>query len=211
MKIKHVCFDFDGVLINSLGVMEISWKLCCAKFDLDISFDEYSKLIGIPFFDILNKLNIPENLWEDLKDCYDSASTDSIDKIIKFRSVDNLFEVLDGYNISYSIFTSKTRKRTEEILRKDFKNINFLDIVCPEDLDPNKGKPSGDGLELIIEKNKLSKKDFIYIGDTKFDIICAKNAGVKFILAGWGYGDAIEESVVANNVDDFIRFIERNL
>jgi phosphoglycolate phosphatase-like HAD superfamily hydrolase len=64
---------------------------------------------------------------------------------------------------------------------------------------------------LIIEKNKLSKKDFIYIGDTKFDIICAKNAGVKFILAGWGYGDAIEESVVANNVDDFIRFIERNL
>ena len=53
-----IIFDFDGVLVNSIKVMEIAWKEANRKFDLKISFDAYRKQIGLPFYTILNKLGI---------------------------------------------------------------------------------------------------------------------------------------------------------
>ena len=61
MNIKHICFDLDGVLINSLEIMESSWLEAAQKYKLDINFNSYKKHIGIPFFDILNKLEIEES------------------------------------------------------------------------------------------------------------------------------------------------------
>ena len=38
MKIKHVCFDLDGVLINSIEVMKLSWEGSCKKLNIQIPF-----------------------------------------------------------------------------------------------------------------------------------------------------------------------------
>ena len=40
--------------------MKLSWEKC----NLDIPFSEYEQLIGIPFFDILEKLKIDQKEWE---------------------------------------------------------------------------------------------------------------------------------------------------
>ena len=75
-------------------------------------------------YDILNVLKIEKELWEDLKEIYDNISTNSIEEIIKFEGIDLMFNKLESNNISYSIFTSKTRKRTTEIINK-FLKIDF--------------------------------------------------------------------------------------
>ena len=41
MNIKHICFDLDGVLINSLEIMESSWLEAAQKYKLDINFNSY--------------------------------------------------------------------------------------------------------------------------------------------------------------------------
>ena len=35
----------------------------------------------------------------------------------------------------------------------------------------------------IIKDMKLKKNETVYIGDTKFDYLCCRSAGVDFILA----------------------------
>ena len=211
MNVKHICFDLDGVLINSLGVMEKSWIGCCKELDIKIEFSEYKKHIGVPFYDILNVLKIEKELWENLKEIYDNISTNSIEEIIKFEGIDLMFNKLESNNISYSIFTSKTRKRTTEIINKFFKNRFFEEVVCPEDLGVNKGKPSGAGLDQIIKNNSLIKTEFIYIGDTEFDIQCAQNANVDFLFANWGYGSTTKDIKKIDNVEEFTNLIIRNL
>lgn len=211
MNVKHICFDLDGVLINSLGVMEKSWIGCCKELDIKIEFSEYKKHIGVPFYDILNVLKIEKELWEDLKEIYDNISTNSIEEIIKFEGIDLMFNQLESNNISYSIFTSKTRKRTTEIINEFFKNRFFEEVVCPEDLGVNQGKPSGAGLDQIIRNNSLSKTGFIYIGDTEFDIQCAQNANVDFLFANWGYGSTTKDIKKIDNVEEFTNLIIRNL
>ena len=56
MKIKSVVFDLDGVLVNSLDVMEISWNSVKEKYSVNQSFHSYAKYIGLPFLEILKKI-----------------------------------------------------------------------------------------------------------------------------------------------------------
>ena len=133
MKIKHVCFDLDGVLINSIEVMELSWEASCRKFNIDIPFSRYKEHIGIPFFDILELLDIEKSKWEGIKDSYDYISTSELDKVFKFENIDNMFKTLKNKDLSYSIFTSKTRKRTDEILLSGCRTkifIFFLPLIA---------------------------------------------------------------------------------
>ena len=207
MKYKHICFDLDGVLINSLPIMKLSWEKC----NLDIPFSEYEQLIGIPFFDILEKLKIDQKEWEKIKNLYDKTSSQEIDKVEKFENVDELFSFLDTEKITYSLFTSKTKQRTIQIKNKLFEDNHFLEIVTPEDLDKNSGKPKGVGLEKIMNKLKLLNSEVLYVGDTYFDYLCAKDVKVDFIFAGWGYGNNPGYDLVeANTILEFINKIKNS-
>ena len=72
MNIKHICFDLDGVLINSLEIMESSWLEAAQKYKLDINFppdlkkDETQEFIIVLAtkrkFAILKKIKISELL-----------------------------------------------------------------------------------------------------------------------------------------------------
>ena len=37
-------FDFDGVIVNSLSVMEKSWEKVCTKNNINIPFEQYKKI-----------------------------------------------------------------------------------------------------------------------------------------------------------------------
>jgi len=207
VKYKHICFDLDGVLINSLPIMKLSWEKC----NLDIPFSEYEQQIGIPFFDILEKLKIDQKKWGGIKNLYDKTSTQEMGKIEKFENVDELFSFLNEEKITYSLFTSKTKERTIQIKNKLFENTHFLEIVTPEDLEKNSGKPKGVGLELIINNLKLLKDEVLYVGDTYFDYLCAKDVEVDFIFAGWGYGRKPGDDVrEANTILEFITNIKNS-
>ena len=70
---KLYVFDLDGVLIDSLPNMKMSWGIVQRKHKIDIPFSEYEKHIGKPFGDILTAIGIDEN-QSGIKLTYDEAS-----------------------------------------------------------------------------------------------------------------------------------------
>ena len=58
-NIKHIAFDLDGVLIDSIALMEKSWIFSMKKLNLNYKFIFYKKYLGYPFIDILCKMKIP--------------------------------------------------------------------------------------------------------------------------------------------------------
>lgn len=48
-----------------------------------------------------------------------------------------------------------------------------------------KPKPDPSGLNLIKEKLNVNPDEIIYIGDHYNDMLCSKNAGVRFGYAKW--------------------------
>ena len=153
-KNKIIFFDVDGVLINSLKNMNISWNSCMKKFGIIKNFSKYSVLIGLPFEDILSNLNIKNNK-KLIKEHYGKTSKKNINKITLYPKVkESLNKLSKHYQLG--IVTSKSKGRTFFFLKK-FKLIKYFKYIsCPQK--GIKGKPHSDQMNLIIKKTKIKKK-----------------------------------------------------
>jgi beta-phosphoglucomutase-like phosphatase (HAD superfamily)/CMP-N-acetylneuraminic acid synthetase len=207
-NILHISFDLDGVLVDSLSVMESAWLSAMQNVDLNISFDDYKKHIGIPFDQILKLLSVPDQYHANIKNIYDKYSSESISNIKVFDGVSAAIKRAQESGLKISVVTSKTKSRTDEILKHHFPDINFDMVVSPEDIPSGRGKPYPDPILLACVMLGVDPYNTIYIGDMESDREASKRAGVHFVHAAWGYADLKNiKDLWFNNIDDLMDYI----
>ena len=102
--------------------------------------------------------------------------------------------------------TSKVTVFSEEIL-KYFKIDQYFDLVVGSNLDGTRSSKT-EIIQYIQEQyNEHSLDDFIMIGDRKYDMIGANNAGIDSIGVTYGYGSLKELSdsnptYIVNRIDE---------
>ena len=116
-KYDLVIFDMDGVLIDSKKNMETSWNLVRKKFKIEKNFNNYFKFIGYPFFDILKKLSIKNNLKQ-IQTEYNKNSIRYFHKIKLYKGVKEVLKLLIKKKIKLAIVTSKKKSRTYKLVKK---------------------------------------------------------------------------------------------
>ena len=206
-KYKLIVFDLDGVLINSQENMKIAWLKVSKTLNLKIPFSEYKKHIGLPFYDILDKI-CPKNKKDyiQIKKIYDKTSLENINKIKFYKYSISTLKFIQAKGIKISIFTSKDKKRTLSILSKTNILINSINT-------PNKklrGKPHGDQLLNAIAVANVDRSETLFIGDSRYDKMASKKAGVKFIYANYGYGN-LENQIKINSIQDIKKILIESL
>ena len=201
-NIKVICFDFDGVLINSIQNMSFAWKMTCLKNDIKINFFKYKKNIGLPFYEILKRLGIKKNHKKIFLD-YNKFSKKKINLIKIYPNIKITLKSLKKKFI-LGVITSKNRSRTINILKR-FK-LKFDLVLTPEDL--NKGKPYPDAAIKLKKKFKVKSSEIIYIGDTLKDLKFSKNSKINFLFANWGYGSVKYKKVKKiKKIKDIYKFL----
>jgi beta-phosphoglucomutase-like phosphatase (HAD superfamily)/CMP-N-acetylneuraminic acid synthetase len=190
--IKHVSFDLDGVLIDSLSVMESAWYYACSRHNLDINFDLYKQHIGKSFAIILESLSIPRGLHDSIATDYEFMAAEGIASIQPFTGSKDLILYLQSKGIKVSVVTSKARQRALATLSSVFLGVKFDSVVTPSDVGSHRGKPCPDTILLACIQTGCSPSETVYIGDMDVDRLAADNASCNFIQAGWGY-DQISE------------------
>lgn len=181
--IKLVIFDLDGVLVNSISNMKFAWNSACKKSNINIPFYKYKKYIGLPFNKILFNLKIEKKRYLTITKNYNFFSTKKIRTLKISKKNINFLKSLINNGYILGLFTSKNRKRSNLILRKNKKLFKYK-IFPTKNL---RGKPHPDGLKKILSMGSFKPNEVIYLGDTKYDYLCAKKAKIKYIHANWGY------------------------
>ena len=104
---KLIIFDLDGVLIDSLGNMQYAWNKICKKNNINKSFNNFKKLIGLPFIEILKKLDIDKKKFRLIEKNYNYFSLQKINSVkIKKKDLKILKDLIkNGYKLA--LFTSK--------------------------------------------------------------------------------------------------------
>lgn len=189
-------FDLDGVILNSEKNMRLTWSQTKVKFKLNQDFTKYKKYIGLPFDEILKKININSNI-DEIREYYFKISKINNYKLSLFSKVKDTIRDLEKKKIKYSIVTSKDKVRTNVIINK-FK-LKPISIHCPKK--KLRGKPFPDQLNECLIKNKINKKkvNVFYVGDTYYDYKAAKSCKIKFIFATYGFGKSL--SVYKNKIN----------
>lgn len=77
----------------------------------------------------------------------------------------------------------------------------FCDYECPG----RTGRLKADNIQLVVERNQL--KAPVYIGDTAGDAAAAKEAGVPFIFAEYGFGQVEEYADIIHSFGELKKYL----
>lgn len=200
-KKKIFLFDLDGVLIDSKKNMQVSWEAIEKKYKLQVPFKNYFELIGSPFLNIINNLQIRKNLHSKLAQDYKKNSIKNLKYIKVFKNVKKVLRQLKYKKKIIGILTSKEKSRTTIILKKNKIKVDIL--LCP--ISNLIGKPNPKQINDTIKKFKISKKEIVYIGDMRIDKLTAKNGKIDYIHANYGYTGKLKTKYSINKIDDIIK------
>ena len=175
-------FDFDGVIVNSLSVMEKSWEKVCTKNNINIPFEQYKKNIGLKFNEILNNIGIEKSLHKKINQDYFKLTKKYQGDIQLYPYVKETLNKLKEKNITTFIVTSKPRENTLYLLKMF--NIKVDLLICADDV--TLGKPHNEAGLIVRKKFRIDK--IFYVGDMDSDFKFAENCSFNFIYAKYGYG-----------------------
>jgi phosphoglycolate phosphatase-like HAD superfamily hydrolase len=160
---KHIIFDLDGTLINSLPIMEKAWKVVTNTFNLNISFYEYKKYTGLPFDTIMNKLGL-SSIGDEIKKVYFNETKKRSKEIKLIKGAKELILFLNKKEYLISIITSKPRKSFQGIKHLVPKCIDL--VLCGDDTNFN--KPDKNLINYLLSQYPNKTSNLTYIGDTIF-------------------------------------------
>jgi phosphoglycolate phosphatase len=182
-----ILFDLDGTLIESTDAIVSTFHHSFKMHNVPLVEDEKIKqLIGYPLEIMYAELGIAENNILDFVDTYKEEY-----RKISTQKTELLPNALEAIELASTfaelgIVTTKTGKYSKVLLEHFNLMKYFKVLVGREDVD--KPKPDAEPIIKALESFNLKGKDVYMIGDTKLDLLCAKNAKVNSIAVLCGYG-----------------------
>lgn len=205
MKKRLIIFDLDGVLIDSIDNMRFAWKNTSERHNLKIPFKNYRSLIGLPFKKILENLNVKNKFHLSVSTSYNFFSKKKIHEVKISQNKIKFLNKLIKNKYQLALYTSKNLSRTKLILGKNKKLFKI--ILCPNN--KLKGKPYPDGINFLIKKLKVKKKETLFVGDSLYDFYAARKSKVDYVHADWGYHKIkINKKFIINKIENIKNYIE---
>lgn len=180
---KLVLFDLDGVLVDTLPVMRSAWQAVCAQHGIDIPFRSYARHLGRPFSDIMATLGVRQ--VEDAASTYDAVSMRDAHLARPFPGIEAALRTITAGGQRIGVVTSKPLSRAVPLLER--LGCPFAVVRAPG---RERGKPAPDTLLAALVETRTDPADALYVGDMAVDQEAAQRAGLRYVHAGWGYGEA---------------------
>ncbi len=213
MKTKAVIFDYDGVIVDSLDVVQVIYKEIAKHFNNPI-FADMKK--NIDFCDVDWRKTLKNVGITERKDI-DKIKKIYIEEFNKHKELTKLVpdikEVLEILKKNYklAVASNNFKPEIEKILKK-FNILHYFDVVIGGEKEILKPDPT-----ILIECMQtlnVKPEETVYIGDMDGDITAGRNANVKKVIAvtyGYHSHDKLKQlnpDIIVHNTKDLLNVIE---
>lgn len=178
-----IIFDVDGTMVDTESAVISSYqRIIHEEFGRYFTPEELKAGYGVPTTQALERYG-----FEDVEEAYKKYHrylTEAFCDVKAFAGIVNVLESVKEKGLVTGIVTSRNKSEIamDQCLQGIIKHFDF--VVGSEDT--QKHKPEAEPIRKLMELAGAAPEETIYIGDTYFDYMCAKNAGVSFALALWG-------------------------
>lgn len=189
-----VIFDMDGTLWDSTPEVAMAFnKVLREKYphlSYDVTAEKLRSLFGLPLDVIAVKLftGIDEEYAKEIiRECCEYECEYLAEK--GARLYDGLEETLKTLSSRYKLAIVSNCQ--EGYVQCFFKvNPQLEQYFTDYEYEGRTKKSKAENIRLVVERNNF--KNPVYVGDTQKDADSAKEAGVAFIFARYGFGDVSE-------------------
>ncbi len=184
--IKHVIFDFDGTIVDSISLSIELFNELAIKYKFNkIVNDELEYLRSLSFMERCRAVKVPLYRIPMLGIEITRNYRKIIGELRIFEGVYDVIHWLKDEGLELSIISSNAHENVKTFLREN--NIDVFDgIYCIRNIF---GKEKAIGK--FIKRHNLERDEVVYIGDEYRDIMACKINDVKVIAVAWGY-DSID-------------------
>ena len=213
--IDTILFDFDGTVMDTTDVVIGSWQHTFRTLEgKERPLEEIFETLGEPLAYTMPKV-LPDVDPEEAIEVYRSYHRDNFgSRISVFEGMTELLAELKRRGFKTGLVTSRLGHTTWEGLRK-YQLDAYFDVVVSCD-DTDKHKPDPTPVFMTLERLGSRPQNSLMLGDTMFDILCAKNAGVRSVLVGWAVAVSQEQirgedgpDYVIDKAEDLLTLIEQ--
>jgi phosphoglycolate phosphatase len=185
-----VLFDLDGTLLDSrLSIRETMNRVLAERGQPIFSKAELEREIGKPLREILAAKCSDPAVVEAMAHRYREAYGESGWFTVRvYQGLEEVVRELRRRGRPVGIVTSKGQQETETLLA-DLGLLGLLDAVVGDD-DVRPLKPDPAPLVEACRQLGVEPADAVLVGDTRFDVGCAKAAGAWAVGVLWGIQDA---------------------
>ncbi len=204
--IDSIIFDMDGTLWDSTPEVAIAFKKVLEEkhpeVKDEVTAERLQSLFGLPLDVIAVKL-------------FESVSEEQAISVINeccayeceylaergATLYDGLEDTLKVLSKSYKLFiVSNCQEGYIQCFFRANPHLEkyFIDFEYPG----RSGKFKADNIRMVIQRNEL--KSPIYVGDTQGDANAAKEAGVPFVFARYGFGEVKEYEGVIDSLSELV-------
>ena len=206
-KISTVLFDLDGTLIDTAPDMAAALDILCNEEQQPVlAYDEVRPIVSngsVALVELAFGDGLDEQTMARLKTRYLAIYQDNLAiKSKLFDEMDELLQQLEDNHIKWGVVTNKPGWLTEPLMAALGLQQRAACIVSADSTENRKPHP-----EPMFYACKLSgsqPEECVYVGDARRDIEAGHNAGMRTIIAEYGYiGD--EENTADWQADHSIK------
>jgi phosphoglycolate phosphatase len=195
-KYDSIIFDLDGTLWDSTANVALAWQAAIRKVDYikeEMTQERVRSITGMTYDAIFDKL-FPDLNSEQRKEVQALCAVSELE-ILHTKGGElypQLEETLKYLAANYKLYIVSNCQNGYIELFLDLNQLHghFLGHQCFG----TKGNPKADNIKDVVNDHDL--KAPVYVGDTMGDYSAAKQAGVPFIFANYGFG-VVPDGMVA--------------
>jgi phosphoglycolate phosphatase len=191
---RHIIFDLDGTLIDSLPGIEWSAREALAACGAGPLLCDLGPLLGPPIRTILAQatgIDAPHRLDAMERAFRNSYDTEGWRQTVCFPGARETLEQLSAAGASLWAATNKNRLATGKILSRLGIRRFFREVACRDSQIPAFSSKA-DMLIDLVDRRGLELSECLMVGDTREDAAAARAAGMQCVILSHGYGGAPE-------------------
>ena len=190
---KGIIFDMDGTLWDTTPLLHEVWNRVLQKYEETkgryLSLEEIRGLMGKTMYEIgqATMPGVPVERQEEIfNGCIDAEDEELLIKGGQlYEGLEETLRFLKPYYHLYIVSNGQ-----ENYARNFIDFYGFGDLIEDEETFGRTVLPKSENIKLMVKRNGLD--DAVYVGDTRQDETSAREAGVRFIYASYGFGEALE-------------------
>ncbi|MGR7943950.1 HAD-IA family hydrolase [Paenibacillus sp. M.A.Huq-81] len=181
---KHIVFDFDGTLVDSIEAIVLSYNDLADLYRFQkINRDDYPVFIRLPIRERLKVLGVQLHrflLFRKLTKQFKVQYRQHLGGIVFYDGMLDVLLELKARGYVLSIISSNAETNIRLFLEQN--EVNLFDHV----IESNGLFGKHQTIKQYMRKHRVSSRDMVYLGDEVRDIEACRKMGVKIIAVAWG-------------------------